>query len=55
MGGGGDGGGGRVGGGWGGGLLHMYINLDSTYSIITGHKIVAIFFLQRFFFYQLAY
>ena len=44
-----------VGGGEGvgvgrGGLLHMYINLDSTNIIITGHKIVAIFFLRRFYF-----
>ena len=33
---------------WGGGLLHMNINLDSTSIIVTGHKIVASFFLQRF-------
>ena len=33
------------GGGW---LLHMNINLDSTNIIITGHKIVASFFLRRF-------
>ena len=43
---------GRVGGGAGGGgggeLLHMNINLDSTSIIITGHKIVASFFLRRF-------
>ena len=40
---------GRVGGGaGGGGLLHMNINLDSTSIIITGHKIVASFFLRRF-------
>ena len=38
--------GGRVRGG--GGLLHMNINLDSTNIIITGHKIVASFFLRRF-------
>ena len=43
-------GGGR---GWGGGggrglLLRMNINLDSTSIIITGHKIVASFFLRRF-------
>ena len=38
-----------------GGLLHMNINLDSTNIIITGYKIVAIFFLRRFLFYQLAY
>ena len=31
-----------------GGLLHMNINLDSTNIIITGHKIVASFFLRRF-------
>ena len=30
------------------GLLHMNINLDSTNIIITGHKIVASFFLRRF-------
>ena len=36
------------GSGVGGGLLHMNINLDSTNIIITGHKIVAIFFLRRF-------
>ena len=36
-----------------GGLLHMNINLDSTKIIITGHKIVTSFFLQRFFYYQL--
>ena len=35
-------------GGRGGGLLHMNINLDSTNIIITGHKIVASFFLQHF-------
>ena len=29
-------------------LLHMNINLDSTSIIITGHKIVASFFLRRF-------
>ena len=29
-------------------LLHMNINLDSTGIIITGHKIVASFFLRRF-------
>ena len=40
-------GGGGAGGG-GGGLLHMNINLDSTSIIITGHKIVASFFLRRF-------
>ena len=27
----------------------MNINLDSTNIVITGHKIVAIFFLRRFF------
>ena len=32
----------------------MNINLDSTSIIITGHKIVASFFLRRFY-YQLAY
>ena len=43
-----------VGGGGGGRgrgrgvLLHMNINLDSTNIIITGHKIVASFFLRRF-------
>ena len=31
-----------------GGLLHMNINLGSTNIIITGHKIVASFFLRRF-------
>ena len=31
-----------------GGLLHRSINLDSTSIIITGHKIVASFFLRRF-------
>ena len=36
------------GGGPGRGLLHMNINLDSTNIIITGHKIVASFFLRRF-------
>ena len=36
-------------GGWGvGDFLHMNINLDSTKIILTGHKIVASFFLQRF-------
>ena len=30
------------------GLLHMNINLDSTNIFITGHKIVASFFLRRF-------
>ena len=38
-------------GGWAAGmgdLLHMNINLDSTNSIITVHKIVASFFLRRF-------
>ena len=35
------------GGGGAGGLLHMNINLDSTSIIITGHKIVASFFLRR--------
>ena len=34
--------------GRGGGLLHMNTNLDSTNIIITGHKIVASFFLRRF-------
>ena len=34
--------------GAGGGLLHMNINLDSSSIIITGHKIVASFFLRRF-------
>ena len=32
----------------GGGLLHMNINPDSTSIIITGHKIVASFFLRRY-------
>ena len=36
------------GGAGGGGVLHMNINLDSTSIIITGHKIVASFFLRRF-------
>ena len=35
--------------GAGEGLLHMNINLDSINIIITGHKIVASFFLRRFF------
>ena len=35
-------------GGVEGGLLHMNINLDSTSIIITGHKTIASFFLQRF-------
>ena len=35
------------GAGGGGGLLHMNINLDSTNIIITGHTIVASFFLRR--------
>ena len=41
---------GRVGAGLGAGagLLHMNINLDSTSIIITGHKIVASFFLRCF-------
>ena len=34
--------------GAGEGLLHMNINLDSINIIITGHKIVASFFLRRF-------
>ena len=38
----------RGGGGGGGVLLHMNINLDSTSIIITGHTIVASFFLRRF-------
>ena len=29
-------------------LLHININLDSTNIIITGHKIVASFFLRHF-------
>ena len=32
-----------------GGLLHMNITVYSTKIIITGHKIVASFFLQRLF------
>ena len=42
---------GREGGGGGRGvcgLLHMNIRLDSTNIIITGHKIVASFFLRHF-------
>ena len=37
----------------GGKLLHMNVNLDSTKIIMTGHIIVASFFL-RLFYYQLA-
>ena len=44
----GGGGLGKEGAGWVAGLLHMNINLDSTSIIITGHKIVASFFLRRF-------
>ena len=44
-----EGGAGAGGGGrGGGGLLHMNMNLDSTSIVITGHKIVASFFLRRF-------
>ena len=32
----------------GGGLLHLNINRDSTNIIITGHKIIASFFLRHF-------
>ena len=38
----------KSGGGGEGELLHMNINLDKTNIIITGHKIVACFFLRRF-------
>ena len=37
-----------MGRGAGRGMLHMNINLDSASIIITGHKIVASFFLRRF-------